>query len=132
MDNHGRMSRYFKTFPIVFTADLPRALTFYRDLLGLEVTSRIPEKGEPEFVSLDGLSLAATREGQLGPHGWPMTPQPGGFELCVYTDDVDAAVDELRSHGVLVLTEPTGQPSQERTAYVADPDDHPVMIRERR
>jgi catechol 2,3-dioxygenase-like lactoylglutathione lyase family enzyme len=71
---------------------------------------------------------AAHLSGQGGAHGWPIAPHSGGFELCVYTDDVDAAVEELRSHGVLVLAEPATQPWNERMAYVADPDDHPVMI----
>jgi len=51
--------------------------------------------------------------------------------MCVYTEDVDAAVVGLRSHGVLVLTEASDQPRNERMAYVADPDDHPVMICQR-
>jgi lactoylglutathione lyase len=125
------MRRYFDTFPILYIADLDKALEFYRDLLGFEVSYRYPAQGEPEFVALNGISLAATAEGQMGAHGWPITPQSGGFELCVYTDDVDAAVEELRSHGVLVLTEPADQPWEERTAYVADPDGHPVMICQR-
>ena len=121
---------YFDTFPIVYTADLTEALEFYRDLLGFEVTYQFPAegKGEPQFVALNGIALAATAEGQVGAHGWPIAPHSGGFELCVYTDDVDAAVEELRSHGVLVLTEPANQPWNERMAYVSDPDGHPVMI----
>ena len=120
--------RYFDTFPILYTADLAEALGFYRDLLGFEVTYRFPAEGDPEFVALNGIALTATIEGQVGLHGWPVAPHSGGFELCVYTDDVDAAVEELRSRGVLVLTEPVNQPWNERMAYVADPDGHPVMI----
>lgn len=120
--------RYYDTFPIIYTASLVEALEFYRDLLGFAMTYRYPAEGEPQFVALDGIALAATAEGQTGAHGWPIAPHSGGFELCVYTDDVDTAVEELRSHGVLVLTEPATQPWGERMAYVADPDDHPVMI----
>jgi lactoylglutathione lyase len=120
--------RYYDTFPIIYTASLSEALEFYRDLLGFEVTYRFPAEGEPQFVALGGIALAATAEGQMGAHGWPIAPHSGGFELCVYTDDVDLAIEELRSHGVLVLTEPATQPWGERMAYVADPDDHPVMI----
>ena len=120
--------RYFDTFPILYTADLTESLEFYRDMLGFEVTYQFPAEGEPQFVALNGIALAATTEGQVGLHGWPVAPHSGGFELCLYTDDVDAAVEELRSRGVLVLTEPADQPWSERMAYVADPDDHPVMI----
>ncbi|HEX6683656.1 MAG TPA: VOC family protein [Candidatus Limnocylindrales bacterium] len=122
------MSRYFDAFPIVYTADLPRALAFYRDLLGLRVTYAFPPEGEPEFAGLEGLALAAVTEGQTGAHGRPIAPGTRGFELCIYTDDVDRAVEELRARGVAVLVEPVDQPWGERMAYVADPDDHPVMI----
>ena len=52
---------YFDTFPIVYTADLTEALEFYRDLLGFEVTYQFPAegKGEPQFVALNGIALAA-------------------------------------------------------------------------
>jgi lactoylglutathione lyase len=120
--------KYFDTFPLIYTGDLAEAVRFYRDLLGFEETFRFPDVGEPRFVALDGIGLVATTEGQIGLHGWPVGPRSGGFELCVYTDDVDAAIEELRSHGVLVLAEPADQVWHERMAFVADPDDHPVMI----
>lgn len=67
------------------------------------------------------------RRGPL--HGKPLRPVSGHrFELCVYTDDVDAAVAELRDAGVPVLAEPADQPWEERLAYVEDPDGNPVMI----
>jgi len=34
-------------FPILTTGDLPRALGFYRDLLGFQVTYLFPPEGEP-------------------------------------------------------------------------------------
>jgi lactoylglutathione lyase len=48
--------------------------------------------------------------------------------VCVYTDDVDEAVTDLRRVGVPVLFEPTDQPGNERAAYVADPDGNPILI----
>ncbi len=70
----------------------------------------------PDFYSLElksGGSLAIAQ-----------VPDPvvGGFQLCVYTDNVDAAVASLRDSGVTVLQEPEDQPWNERMAYVADPD----------
>jgi lactoylglutathione lyase len=130
------MNQFFGAFPIIYTADLRKAVAFYRDLLGFEETFRFPTSGEPEFVALKlngggNLGLTATREGQTGAHGWPITPHSGGFELCVYTDDVDTAVTQLRARGVLVLREPEDQRWNERMAYVADPDDHPIMLCQR-
>jgi lactoylglutathione lyase len=57
-----------------------------------------------------------------------MHPGARTFELCVYTDDVDDAVAQLRIAGHPVLYEPANQPWGERMAYVADPDGNPVMI----
>lgn len=125
--------RFFNAFPILYTPDLPAATAFYRDLLGFTVTFEFPPKGEPEFVSLElqgggGLALAAVHNGQTGAHGLPVRAATDGFELCVYTDDVDATVAALRAENVTVLREPENQPWDERMAYVADPDGHPVMI----
>jgi lactoylglutathione lyase len=117
-------------FPILYSDDLPRALGFYRDLLGFSETLRFPDEGEPEFVALelDGAELEIGRAADRL-HGKPLRPVSGHrFELCVYTDDVDAAVEELRAAEVPVLVEPADQPWRERLAYVEDPDGNPVMI----
>jgi lactoylglutathione lyase len=117
-------------FPILYADDLPRTLDFYRDLVGFSETFRFPDEGEPEFVALelDGSELAIGRAAEPL-HGKRLRPVSGHrFELCVYTDDVDAAVERLRGAGVPVLVEPADQPWQERLAYVEDPDSNPVMI----
>ena len=40
----------------------------------------------------------------------------GGFELCVYVDDTDAAAERLRSLGAKQLAEPQDMPWNERLA----------------
>jgi lactoylglutathione lyase len=135
------MPAFRNAHPILYTDDLGAALHFYRTLLGFAETFRFPPAGpadgepaEPVFVALElagggAVSLAAVTDGQTGSHGLPMHPRTGRqFELCVYTDDVDAAVGMLRAAGVTVLVEPADQPWGERMAYVADPGGHPVMI----
>ncbi len=122
-------------FPIVYCDDLPRTLVFYRDRLGFRVTFAFPEAGEPAFVALQlgqGAELALADVSDPGAehvHGKTVRPATGhGFELCVYSDDVDAAVAELRAAGVPVLSEPADQPWGERMAYVEDPEGNPVML----
>ena len=121
-------------FPIIYVADLPASLAFYRDRLGYAETYRFPPAGPPAFVALTlgaggGLALAAATDGEQGTHGRRIRLGPDSqFELCVYTDDVDHAIGELRRRGVPVLVEPADQPWGERMAYVADPDGHPIMI----
>jgi lactoylglutathione lyase len=106
------------------------ALAFYRDLLGFAETYRFPDEGPPGFVALSvGVSLALVTDGQVGSHGLPIRPRDGRqFEICVYTDDVDGALGQLRARGVPVLVEPADQPWGERMGYVADPSGNPVMI----
>ena len=122
-------------FPIVYCDDLPRTLAFYRDRLGFRLTFSYPEHGEPGFAALqlgDGaeLALADVADEQAAHlHGKQVRPASGhGFELCVYADDVDAAVDALRAAGVPVLAEPADQPWGDRMAYVEDPEGNPVML----
>ncbi|GIE97193.1 VOC family protein [Paractinoplanes rishiriensis] len=123
------MATFRDASPIIYTEDLPASLAFYRDRLGLPETYRFPDDGEAVFVGLNGVSLAAVTDGETGSHGLPIRPRAGRqFEMCVYTDDVDGAVGELRDAGVPVLVEPADQPWGERMAYVADPSGHPVMI----
>ena len=48
--------------------------------------------------------------------------------LWLYTDDVDAAVADLKEAGVPVIAELTDQPWGERVASVADPDGYVLHI----
>jgi lactoylglutathione lyase len=115
-------------FPILSTADLPRALGFYRDLLGFEVTYQFPADGAPAYVALD---LGSSH---LGIGADPAAAPAGDarrFALWVYADDCDAAVEHLRGHGVRVLAEPVDQPWGERMAEVADPDGNRVIVASR-
>ena len=62
-------------------------------------------------------------------HGRPQRPAAGHrIELCVYVDDVDAAVAAVRSAGATIVAEPADQPWGERVAYVEDPDGNLVML----
>jgi lactoylglutathione lyase len=116
-------------FPILTTGDMSRALGFYRDLLGFEVSYQFPPDGEPGYVALDlgrsHLGIGASTDG-AGP-----APDDGRFTLWVYADDCDAAVEHLRGHGVQVLAEPADQPWGERMAEVADPDGNRVIVASR-
>ncbi|RKR90867.1 lactoylglutathione lyase [Micromonospora pisi] len=120
-------------FPIILSDDLVRLTAFYRERLGFTESYRFPESssGSPEFVvlALDSMQFAFGRADGNGLHGLPRGADNGRrIEVCVYTDDVDEAVAELRLAGVPVLFEPTDQPWHERAAYVADPDGNPVLI----
>jgi lactoylglutathione lyase len=120
------------SFPILYVDDLPAALHFYRDLLGFELLYVFPPEGEPGYASLrlaDG-KIGLSHANFPGIHGKPQRPVSGRpFELCLETEDVDAAVAELSSAGVRVLAAPADQVWGERVAYVEDPDGNPVHLR---
>jgi lactoylglutathione lyase len=113
---------FTEAFPIVTVADLPSALRFYSDLLGFAQTYRFPADGEPEFVIL---RLGGS---ELGLGVDPAARPAAFFELCVYADDCDAAIEMLRTAGTPVLEEPADQPWGERLARVADPAGNRLMI----
>jgi lactoylglutathione lyase len=115
---------FSEAFPILTTPDLSRALSFYRDLLGFEVTYRFPPEGQPIYV---GLRLGTSQLG-IGQGEADAVGGAPAFAICIYADDCDAAVELLRAAGNRVLEEPAEQPWGERMARVADPDGIPVII----
>jgi lactoylglutathione lyase len=114
--------RFRDCFAILEVSDLQRSLRFYRGLLGFDLTYSFPSEEEPQFVALEvdggGLGLAAA-DGPV---------ESASTAIWVYTDDVDAAVADLRSAGVRVIAEPADQPWGERVASLADPDGYVVHI----
>ncbi len=112
-------------FPIIATADLGAALRFYRDLLGATVDYEFPgPDGEPGYV---GLELGSAHLG-IGRDPEMTAPASPRFQLWVYADDCDAAVERLRAGGVTIVEEPADQPWGERVARVVDPDGNLVLI----
>ncbi|MDQ3553994.1 MAG: VOC family protein [Chloroflexota bacterium] len=117
---------FTQIFPIISTADVPRALRFYRDLLGGTVSYQFPAPdGEPGYVGIElGSShLGIGREPPDAP-----SPEAPSISLWIYADDCDAAVERLREADVLIVEEPADQPWGERVARVRDPDGNEVII----
>jgi lactoylglutathione lyase len=87
------------------------------------VTYSFPSEEEPAFVQME-----LEGGGKLGIVGTEESLETGSTAIWVYTDDVDAAVAELRDAEVPVISEPEDQPFGERVASVADPDGYTVHI----
>ncbi|HSK07216.1 MAG TPA: VOC family protein [Acidimicrobiia bacterium] len=112
-------------FPIISTPDLNRALVFYRDLLGGNVTYQFPADGQPRYVGMD------LGRSHIGIGVDPEIEDGSGrqrLSLWVYVDDCDAMVEALSANNVPVLEEPADQPWGERLARVNDPDGNVVLI----
>jgi lactoylglutathione lyase len=105
-------------FPIFHTADLERAVAFYRDRLGFEERYRFG----------DGFALVG-----LGPFGLGLTAvadlePPGRVTVWLYCDDVDAEIDALRAEAVEIIREPEDMEWGERMAAVRDPDGNGIYL----
>jgi lactoylglutathione lyase len=133
--NEGRdKTRVRQMFPMLSVADLARSLHFYGEALGGEKSYQFPEEGDPVFVVLR-FGESELGIGGLGDepplHGQALRPVQGhGMELCAYFNDLDAAVERLRTEGTPVLFEPSEMLWGERIAYVSDPDGNLLMLTE--
>ena len=112
------MTSFRDAFPILYVEDVARAIDFYTSTLGFDVRFRWPGEGETTFafLTLEPLGIGVSARSGAGHN-------PGrDFELCLYTDDADAAAERLRATGAEELMPPTDEPWRERRAYFRDPD----------
>lgn len=110
-------------------ADLDRSITFYQDVVGLELAQRVPER-HAAF-----LWIGAPGRTMLGL--WSLHSSPLRMRLhiafAVALGDAAAAIERLRSRGVTPLDSGGGPLGQEpeviawmpaASVYFADPDGH--------
>ncbi len=118
------MATFLKALVNIYSADIRRAADFYGRQLGLKETYRFPYEGEPEHIefSVGGTTIAVSSPAGLRAHGMPPSTPGHPFELGIKTEDVDAAVAELRLKGVTIIKDPSVNPAGIRYAYIADPD----------
>lgn len=120
----------------IFSEDVDRSVAFYSGL-GFEETFRTPSDGAPLHVELvlDGLKVGiAGVTSAVADHGLDVDLSlPGrGMEIVLWTDDTDAAFRRLVEAGARALSEPHNWLDSLRVAWVADPDDNPIELVQRR
>jgi lactoylglutathione lyase len=117
-------------FPILYARDVEQSVVFYCDALGFEVAFRWPADGALEYayLRLGETGIGIANGSVVQGIGVPESHAPRRFELCVYTDDADAAAERLRSFGARELMAPTDQPWGERLCYFEDPNGNPIHI----
>ncbi|MFH1568131.1 MAG: VOC family protein, partial [Gemmatimonadota bacterium] len=106
--------------------DVPRAVAFYRDVLGLKL--------EGHWEEIDWAELAAppTTLALWNPAKTMGSPaRMGGGAIALAVEDVAAAVAELKGKGVPVVVETWDTPVCEM-AVVADPDGNTVLLHHRK
>jgi lactoylglutathione lyase len=127
----GTIRDMFKEpFPILHVDDVERSVRFYRDLFGFQEEYRWPEEGEAGYVYLrmgeTGLGIATRSEPPLP--DWPEGRATGQFQLCISSDDTDAAVERLTAGGARAVTEPHEMPWGEKIAFLEDPDGNLIHV----
>ena len=96
----------------VATANPDRARAFYRDLLGLELAM---DHGWIQTYTADTdmtVQISVAAEGGSG------TPVP---DLSIEVDDLDAALEKIRTAGIALEYGPATEPWGVRRFYVRDP-----------
>lgn len=79
--------------------DAPRAIAFYRDVLGLEPAKVYPEDRGAEYELPDGTTF-----GLWGGGGRVVPFQPSNGILFA-VDDLDAAIEAVKQRGIPILME---------------------------
>ena len=104
--------------------DMDKAEAFYRDVLGLEVTT---ERGEPGTrgngcmeLECGGVSIGLTA----------MDPHPNGV-VGLAVDDLNEAVEELKGRGIEIAMEPIETPVCFMAA-IEDPDGNKILLHQRK
>jgi lactoylglutathione lyase len=115
----------------LYTNDIEAGLRFYRDLLGFTETFRTPRDGTPEHVELklDGFMIVlGTVDAARRVHGVEATPGSPAVVPVLWTDDADAAYQELTAAGVPAVQPPHDTRNNNRNALLRDPDGNLVEI----
>ena len=118
-----------RAFTVIFAVNVERSAVFYEQF-GFQRFFQLPPEGEPGYI---GLKRGAS-EFAIVSKDWPsdnyqlaMGEGPR-FEMFIYVEDVDAALEMLGGSGTAVLKDPEDMPWGERIAYVLDPDGNPVAL----
>lgn len=104
----------------VLTTNAPKAIAFYRDVLGLTPTMEDPEGRGAEFELADGTTFGV----------WDGGEGKTGAGVMFAVDDIKAASEEFRARGAHVT------PSEEtpvcHMAFAMDPDGNAFIIHQRK
>jgi predicted enzyme related to lactoylglutathione lyase len=104
--------------------DAPRAIVFYRDVLGLEPARVYPDNRGAEYELPDGTTF-----GLWGGGGRVMPFQPSNG-LLFAVDDLDAAVAAMKERGIAVVME--NETPVCRMAMINDTEGNLVTLHKRK
>ncbi|TGB14192.1 VOC family protein [Streptomyces sp. MZ04] len=110
--------------PMIVTPELDRLLRFYKELLGAEEVSRVPEEGPTFFVNLrigdSELGIVSNKDVPLD------TPQR--MLLSVAVESVDDLLKQVEPLGGVVLGPANDMPWGHRVGHIKDPDGNKINL----
>ena len=119
--------------PLIQVFDMPTALRFYREILGFEAASTVPEDGECDWVLLKLGDSELMLNTAYEPDERPPDPDParvaahGDTALFFDCPDVEAAWALLRLRGI-DAHEPVVRDYGMKQLYLEDPDGYVICF----
>jgi glyoxylase I family protein len=103
--------------------DRARSIAWYRDVLGLPQLNEPTADDEPVFLGQPGLQFGLFQAERQSPQ---REPESSGLRhVALVVDDLDAARERLRAHGVEFRSEDHGNAL---SVYFSDPDGHVLEL----
>ena len=112
--------------------DLERTVRFYRDVLGLQETSRHKSPRGSELVFIKAPESEEEIELCYYPSSGPVQVQPDLTHLAFEVDDLEAFARELEKKGVTLSDGPTRSSSGSVFAFVDAPEGYEIELIQRR
>ena len=114
-------------YTVVFARDMKAMCSFYEDVMGFAVHSRLGESWTAYQV---GSCLLALTERGVMFNDAPTPASALSVQLAfrVTPAQVDQCAETLRGKGVAIESEPTDQPWGHRTLFFRDPDGNVLEI----
>ena len=103
--------------------DRARSIAWYRDVLGLTQLNQPSDDDEPVFLGEPGLQFGLFQAQTQSPSR--ERESSGLRHVAIVVDDLDAAQERLRSHGVAFRYEDHGNAL---SVYFDDPDGHVLEL----
>ncbi|MFQ5846554.1 MAG: VOC family protein [Candidatus Methylomirabilales bacterium] len=120
-------------FVALIVGDMPQAVRFYQETLGLRL--RFSQGEEYALFQVGGTKLALQRACAAGPDlpvavdlVAPSTESGVSVLVAFAVPDVDRWCESLRDRGVPILREPADYPWGDREFSVRDPDGHVLIF----
>lgn len=111
---------------MIYSRDIARALTFYRDRLGMTLLDQYNHHGMTVYARLQSPGTESTIALHLLERGGEL--KTGGVRLYFEIEELEATVERLQAEGVQFTKLPALMPWGWKHAYLDDPDGHEISL----